>query len=85
LQKCAAFQDLQKNSHNWVGRSWHIEHVWCLSLKYISYRFWNKGGKLLKLRKFDEKSATTPKWAMGFHQICKILIMFVLYTKKYKR
>jgi hypothetical protein len=26
----------------------------------------SKGRKLLKFRKFDEKRATTPKWAMGF-------------------
>jgi hypothetical protein len=26
----------------------------------------NKGRKLLKFRKFDEKRAITPKWVMGF-------------------
>jgi hypothetical protein len=57
-------QDLLK--HCRVGRSWHTEHVWCLYLTSISYRFWNKGQKLLKFRKFDAKRATTPKWVMGF-------------------
>jgi hypothetical protein len=27
---------------------------------------YNKGRKLLKFRKFDEKRAITPKWVMGF-------------------
>jgi hypothetical protein len=30
----------------------------------ISYRFRNKGRKLLKFRKFDEKRAITPKWVL---------------------
>jgi hypothetical protein len=57
-------QDLLK--HCRVCRSWHTEHVCCLYLTSISYRFWNKGQKLLKFRKFDAKRATTPKWVMGF-------------------
>jgi hypothetical protein len=58
------YWDLLQNCR--VGRSWHIEHVWCLNLTSISYRFWNKERKLLKFRKFDEKRAITPKWVTGF-------------------
>ena len=49
-----------------VGRSWHTEHVWCLNLTSNSYSFWNKGWKVLKFWKFDEKREITPKWVMGF-------------------
>ena len=55
--------DLLQNCR--VGKFWHTEHVCCLNLTSISYRFWNKGQKLSKFRKFDEKRATTPKWVMG--------------------
>ena len=57
--------DLLQNCR--VGRSWHIEHVCCLNLTSISYRFWNKGRKVLKFWKFDKKkSEITPKWVIGF-------------------
>ena len=49
-----------------VGRSWHAEHVCSLYLTSISYSFWNKGRKVLKFKKFDEKREITPKWVMGF-------------------
>ena len=55
--------DLLKNCT--VCRSWHAEHFCNLNLTSISYRFWNKGRKVLKFRKFDEKRAITPKWVMG--------------------
>jgi hypothetical protein len=44
-----------------VGRSWQAEHVCSLNLTSISYTFWNKGRKVLKFWKFDEKRAITPK------------------------
>jgi hypothetical protein len=44
-----------------------ITHIGVIALlTSISYRFWNKGRKLLKFRKFDEKRAITPKWVLGF-------------------
>jgi hypothetical protein len=49
-----------------VGRSWHAEHVCSLNLTFISNSFWNKGRKVLKCWKFDEKREITPKWVMGF-------------------
>ena len=50
----------------WVCRSWHAEHVCCLNLTSIaiSYSFWNKGQKVLKFWRFDEKRATTPNWIL---------------------
>jgi hypothetical protein len=44
-----------------VDRSWHVEHVCCLNLTFISNSFWNKGRKVLKCWKFDEKREITPK------------------------
>jgi hypothetical protein len=35
-------------------------------LPSVSYSFLNKGRKVLKFRKFDEKREITPKWVMGF-------------------
>ena len=49
-----------------VGRSWHAEHVCSFNLPSVSYSFWNKGRKVLKFWKFDEKREITPKWVMGF-------------------
>ena len=49
-----------------VGRSWHAEHVCSLNLTFISNSFWNKGRKVLKCWKFDEKREITPKWVTGF-------------------
>ena len=49
-----------------VGRSWHAAHFCNLNLTCISYSFWNKGRKVLKLWKFDEKREITSKWVMGF-------------------
>jgi hypothetical protein len=37
-----------------------------LNLTSFSYSFWNKGRKVLKFWKFDEKRTITPKWVMGF-------------------
>ena len=37
-----------------------------LNLTSISYSFCNKGRKLLKCWKFDEKREITPKCVMGF-------------------
>jgi hypothetical protein len=31
----------------------------------MSYSFWNKGQKVLKFWKFDEKTAITPNWVLG--------------------
>jgi hypothetical protein len=42
------------------------EHVFGLHLISISYSFWNKGWKVLKFWKFDEKREITPKLVMGF-------------------
>jgi hypothetical protein len=56
------YSDLLKNCR--VGRSWHAEHVCCLNLTSISYSFWNKGQKVLKFWKFDEKKAITPNWVL---------------------
>jgi hypothetical protein len=47
-----------------VGRSWHVEHVCSLNLTFISNSFWNKGRKVLKCWKFDEKRVITPKQVM---------------------
>jgi hypothetical protein len=44
-----------------VGRSWHAEHVCSLNLTSISNSFWNKGRKVLKCWKFDEKRVITAK------------------------
>ena len=51
--------DLLQNCR--VSRSWHAEHVCNLNLTSISYRFWDKGRKVFKFWKFDEKRAITPK------------------------
>jgi hypothetical protein len=40
---------------------WHAEHVSSLNLTFISNSFWNKGRKVLKCWKFDEKREITPK------------------------
>jgi hypothetical protein len=56
--------DLLQNCR--VGRSWHAEHVGSFNLRSISNSFWNKGQKVLKFWKFDEKREITPKWVMGF-------------------
>jgi hypothetical protein len=53
------YSDLLKNCR--VGRSWYAEHVCCLNLTSISYSFWNKKWKVLKILKFDEKRAITPR------------------------
>jgi hypothetical protein len=58
------YQDLLQNYR--VGRSWHSEHVCSFNLPSISYSFWNKGRKVLKFWKFDEKREITPKSVMGF-------------------
>ena len=55
--------DLLQNCR--VGRSWHAEHVCSLNLTSIFCSFWNKGRKVLKFWKFDEKRAMTPTWVMG--------------------
>jgi hypothetical protein len=57
-------QDLLQNCM--VDRSWHAEHVCSLNLTFISNSFWNKGRKVLKCWKFDEKMEITPKWVTGF-------------------
>ena len=50
-----------------VGRFGHTAHFCKLNLtSIISYNFWNKGWKVLKFGKFDEKRKITPKWVMGF-------------------
>jgi hypothetical protein len=49
-----------------VGRSCNAEHVCSLNLTFISNSFWNKGRKVLKCWKFDEKREIIPKWVMGF-------------------
>ena len=49
-----------------LGRSWHAEHVCSFNLPSVSYSFWNKGRKVLKFYKFDEKREITPKWVTGF-------------------
>ncbi len=54
--------DILKNCR--VGRSWHAEHVCSLNLTSISYSFWNKGQKVLKFWKFDEKRVITPNWVL---------------------
>jgi hypothetical protein len=40
-------------------------------LGVIGYRFWNKGRKVLKFRKFDEKRAITPKKPEGSGELIK--------------
>jgi hypothetical protein len=57
------YSDLLKNCR--VGRSGHAEHVCSLNLTSISYSVWNKGQKVLKFWKFDEKRAITPNWVLG--------------------
>ena len=42
-------------AHTGVGTSWQAEHICSLNLTSISYSFWNKGWKVLKFWKFDEK------------------------------
>ena len=54
------YPDLLKNCR--VGRSWNAEHVCSLNLTSISYSVWNKGQKVLKFWKCDEKRAITPNW-----------------------
>jgi hypothetical protein len=44
----------------------NAEHVCRLNLTFISNSFWNKGRKLLKCWKFDEKRKITPKWVTVF-------------------
>ena len=58
------YSDLLHNCR--VGRCWHAEDVCSLNLTSIPYSFWNKGRKVLKVWKFDEKRTITPKWVMGF-------------------
>jgi hypothetical protein len=57
-------RDLLKNCR--VGRSRHGANFCNLNLTSISYSFWNKGRKVLKFWKYDEKRAITPKRVMGF-------------------
>jgi hypothetical protein len=47
-----------------IGRSWHAAHFCNLNLTFIFYSFWNIRRNVLKLKKFDEKRAITPKWIM---------------------
>jgi hypothetical protein len=54
LQTCSACQDLPTRQ---------AEHV-CSS--NLTNSFWNKGQKVLKCWKFDEKREITPKWVTGF-------------------
>jgi hypothetical protein len=50
-----------------VGRSGHAAHFCNLNLTSIlSFFLNNRGGKVLKFRKFDKKREITPKWVMGF-------------------
>jgi hypothetical protein len=47
----------------------HVQHVKiCLPCNFEvnPVTFWNKGRKVLKCWKFDEKREITPKWVMGF-------------------
>ena len=62
--KCWKFDEKREITPKWVtdilqncmvGRSWHAEHVCSLNLTFISNSFWNKGRKVLKCLKFDEK------------------------------
>ena len=42
-------------------------HIFCnLNLTSVSYSFWNKGWKVLKFYKFDEKRAITPRLVIRF-------------------
>jgi hypothetical protein len=79
LQKCATCQDLptcnfEVNSITYFGvitlfssNFQHFNtHVCSLNLTFISNSFWNKGQKVLKCWKFDEKREITPKWDTGF-------------------
>ena len=60
-------RDRIEEENGGVGRSWHTEHVWCLNLTSICYSFWNKGRKVLKVWKFDEKKRPiTPRWVIRF-------------------
>jgi hypothetical protein len=43
-----------------------------LNLTPISYSFWNKGRKVLKFCKFDEKRPIIPKWVMDLLQNCTV-------------
>jgi hypothetical protein len=47
------YWDLLQNCR--VGRSWHGAPFCNLKLTSISYSFWNKGRKVLKVWKCDEK------------------------------
>jgi hypothetical protein len=58
------YSDLLQNCR--VGKSGHTAHVCSLNSTSISYSFWNKGRKVLKFWKCDDKRAITPKWVMGF-------------------
>jgi hypothetical protein len=43
-----------------------ILNMFAVLTYHVSYSFWNKGRKVLKFWKFDEKRDITPKWVMGF-------------------
>jgi hypothetical protein len=64
FQKLSETDGLLK--HCKVGRSRHGAHICNLNLTSISYRFWNKGRKVLKYWQFDEKRAITPRWVIRF-------------------
>jgi len=43
-------------------------HIFCnLNLTSISYNFWNKGRKVIKFWKFDEKKGNNSKMGNGIH------------------
>ena len=43
-----------------------MPNMFAVSTYHLSHSFWNKGRKVLKFWKFDEKREITPKWVMGF-------------------
>jgi hypothetical protein len=58
LQTCSASQDLPTMQFWSKSRN----QFW----SYFPFCFWNKGRKVLKCWKFDEKREITPKWVTGF-------------------
>jgi hypothetical protein len=57
----------------WANFNQLCWNVCSFNLPSVSYSFWNKGRKVLKFWKFDEKREITPKWVRGLLQYYRVI------------
>ena len=62
-----------------VDRSWHAAHFCNLNLTSISYSFWNKGRKVLKLWKFDKKGQSSKMGIVIYFKITRWVDLDILH------